>query len=390
MIERTLPRRPALRSAGLPGLMVVPEPPPTRSFAAVVARVLRCRRCSLMLADDDGNLLVEESVGLPTGVDGAARAALDASVAGLVAQSRTPLLVNSSADRAGWPHPVGVYAEESFVSFPIELPDGTVGVVNATDREDGSGFGPADLAVLADLTRFYASTFDAPARRDVRRLRAELRRERARFIQRQESERQRLARELHDDAGHALTAAILRLDMAAGRLIGQGELTDALGMIREALVECAEHLHDLAFELQPRLLADLGLAPALRSLARRIRELGLVEVELVIDGDERRLQTDTELATFRIAQEAATNVLKHAGAGKLTFAIAFAPDQVVLDVLDDGDGFAPAEPGDGGRSRQGLNGMRERAELVGGVLEVLSRPGAGTTIRALLPDRSIS
>jgi signal transduction histidine kinase len=342
-----------------------------------------------MLASDDDDLIVEESVGLPAGLAGAARAALDASVAGRVAQTRTPLLVNRPADRAGWPRPVGVYADEAFVSYPIELPDGTVGVVNATDREDGSDFGPADLELLDELAWFYASTFDAAARRDVRRLRAELRRERARFIQRQESERQRLARELHDDAGHALTAAILRLDMAAGRLIGHGELTDALGAIRDALVECAEHLHDLAFQLQPRLLADLGLAPALRSLARRIRELGSVEVELVLRGDERRLQTETELAAFRIAQEAVTNALKHARAEKLSLAIAFAPDQLVLEVHDDGDGFAPASPGNAGRSRQGLNGMRERAELVGGVLDVLSRPGAGTTIRAVLPDRSV-
>ena len=387
MGQRTLLDRPLKEADRSSGVVAAPERPGARSFVSVVARALRCRRCSLMLVGDDGQLVVEESVGLPAGLDAHARAPLEGSVAGQVIQSGEPLVVNGPIERAGSPDPIGVYASDAFISFPIELPDGTAGVVNVTDREDGTPFGPDDLALLAELTSFFASTFDTPARREVWRLRAELRRERARSIQREEAERQRLARELHDDAGHALTAAILRLDMAAGRLIGRGELTEALDAIRGGLVECAEHLHDLAFRLQPRLLADLGLAPALRSLARRIREVGAVEVDVTVDGEERRLHTDAELAAFRIAQEAATNSLKHAKAGKITFALTFGEDGVTIEICDDGTGFVLAPSSDGSRSRQGLNGMRERAELVSGVLEILSRSGVGTTIRARLPAR---
>jgi signal transduction histidine kinase len=375
------PSRPNRREV----LVVVPDRSRVAAFAPVVARALRCRRCSVMLADADGHLVVEESVGLPAGLNGAARVPVGSGVAGRVAEDRRPLLVNDPVERTGWPRPVGIYASESFISYPIELPDGTVGVVNATDREDGGGFGPEDLALLSELATFYASTFDAPARRDVRRLRADLRRERATFIRTQEEERRRLARELHDDAGHTLTAAILRLDMAAQRLIGRGELTEAIDDVRGALVECAEQLHDLAFELQPRLLADLGLAPALRSLARRLREAGAA-AHLTIRGEERRLDADAELAAFRIAQEATTNALKHAHASRITLTLVFEEDGIVLEIADDGIGLTSSPCRDGRRDCHGLHGMRERAELVGGVLEIAGRPAEGTTVRARLPE----
>jgi signal transduction histidine kinase len=368
--------------------MLVVATRPT-DFAAVVGRALRCRRCSVMLADEDGTLVVEESVGLPDDLEGSARVAVGAGVAGLVAQRGEPLVVNVAADRAGWPRPVGVYADETFISFPIALPDGTVGVVNATDCESGRRFSTEDLALLADLATFYASTFDAPARRDVRHLRAELRRERARYIRKQEEERRRLARELHDDAGHALTAAILRLDMTAQRLIGHGELTEAIDAVRDALVECADHLHELAFELQPRLLADLGLGPALRSLVRRLRDAADVQIELRTHGAEHRLEPEVELAAFRIAQEATTNALKHAGGSRIGLALSFEEHGVVLEIVDDGVGFARRSKRKDERCHHGLSGMRERAELVGGVLDLTSRPGEGTTIRARLPNLAI-
>ena len=366
-------------------LVVVPDRSERATFAPVVARALRCRRCSVMLPDADGQLVVEESVGLPAGVDGTARVPFGGGVAGRVAQDRAPLLVNEVAERGGWPRPVGSYLTDAFISYPIELPDGTVGVVNATEREDGTPFGSEDLALLAELTRFYASTFDAPARREVRRLRADLRRERARFIRTQEDERRRLARELHDDAGHALTAAILRLDMAAQRLIGKGELTDAIEDVRGTLVQCAEHLHDFAFELQPRLLADLGLTPALRSLTRRLRESCGLDVQLCTSGNDRRLGAEVELAAFRIAQEATTNALKHARATRIAVTLAYEADGVVVEIADDGVGLDPATRPDDGRDHHGLAGMRERAELVGGVVEIAGSPGEGTTVRARLP-----
>ncbi|MDQ3045420.1 MAG: histidine kinase, partial [Chloroflexota bacterium] len=316
----TIVRMPARPSSRVTHRGTAPAKSPTHAaphadgFCALVARLLRCRRCSLMLPGDSGQLIVEDGVGLPTGIVGAVGGAIRSGVADSVARTHAPLVVNERTDRGNRPAASGYYATKAFISYPLLLPDGTTGAINVTEREDESSFGADDLALLGQLAGFYVSTFDVAARREVLRLRAELRRLRAASIRTQEAERQRLARELHDDAGHALTGAILRLDMAGQTLIGSGPLTEAIGEIRGALTECADHLHDLAFSLRPRLLTDLGLAPALRALARRARAASGLSIEVNQAGAERRLDEDVELTAFRIAQEATTNALKHAHA----------------------------------------------------------------------------
>ncbi len=342
-----------------------------------------------MLADEQGELVVVESIGLPPELIGVARVAVGSGVAGRVALSNVPVLVNRQDDRAGLPRPIGVYEADAFISYPIPLPDGTTGVLNATDRVDGRPFDASDLDLLGELSAFYASTFDAHTHREVLRLRNELRRLRSRTVRVQEEERQRLARELHDDAGHALTAAILRLDMTAQRMIGSGEVTDTLASVRSVLTECADHLHDLAFQLRPRLLTDLGLAPAMRSLGRRIRDASGIDAIVTIHGDVRRLTDETELSAFRIAQEATTNALKHARASRISIDLHFLDEWIILEIADDGVGLSPTvrDATGAGRDHHGLQGMRERAEMVGGVLEVGTAEGGGTHIRARLPAR---
>lgn len=356
-------------------------------FAALVSRVLNARRCSLMLTDDEGNLIIEEAVGLPPYFAGSSRAALGRGLAMRVAAEGSPLVVNQPTEHSALPAACGMYSSEAFVIYPLSLPDGTTGVINVTERDGNAGFGPTELDLLADLVRFYVSTFDSRARQDVLKLRREVRRLRGREIRSLESERKRLARELHDDAGHALTAAILRIDIAAGDVSGNDQIGQTLANVRQTLHECAGHLHDLAFDLQPRLLIDLGLAPAIRSLARRAREASNLEVEVEILGTERRLDGETELAAFRIAQESITNAMKYASASRIDLELAFVADGVGIAIQDDGVGFDldTLLPEHGTRDRHGLHGMRERAEVAGGAFDVSSSPGHGTTIRARLP-----
>jgi signal transduction histidine kinase len=342
-----------------------------------------------MLSDDDGNLVIEDAVGLPSYFSGTARSPLGSGVATRVARSGSPLVVNGPQERRTLPATQGIYTTSAFVIYPIALPNGTTGVVNVTDRVDNTPFEQADLETLAELVTFYVSTFDSPARQEVLRLRRELKRVRAREIRALETERKRLARELHGDAGHALTAAILRIDMAAREVGGNEDVTTTLGTVREALTDCADHLHDMAFHLQPRLLTDLGLAPAIRSLARRARESADIEVEVSVLGDARRLDPETELTLFRIAQESLTNVLKYAQATRVELELAFVADGVGIAIRDDGIGFelAPGFTEERTRDRHGLHGMRERAEMVGGAFDITSSSGDGTTIRARLPER---
>ena len=279
---------------------------------------------------------------------------------------------------------VGADAAVSSVSVPVALGDGTTGFLTVADPEDGRPFSPADRLLLEHLAATYAVMQSTPTRREVLRLRSDVRAVRRQAIRAAEGERQRLARELHDDIGHALTTAILSLDMSAQRVPANSAARDALTAGREALTECANCLHEFAFHLRPRVLNDLGLTPALRGLARRVCEMGTLDAVVTVHGRERRLGDDTELAAFRIVQEALTNALKHARATRISIDVTFADGSVELEICDDGAGFNPATV-NRDRGRQGLLGMRERAELAGGVLDLQSRQGYGTTVWARLP-----
>jgi signal transduction histidine kinase len=355
----------------------------TPGFCGVVSRVLRCRRCSLMVAGLDDRLVVEDAVGFPPGVASVVGAVAGNGLATRVAKEGRPLLVRGRSDFDSWPPTDRRYSTDSFMCYPMTLPGGGTAVVNVTEREDGRRFDEHDLETLGQLVALYVSTYDAPARRETLRLRGEIKNLRRHAIRVQEQERHRIARDLHDGSGHALSAAILRLDMLTNSTADPAAL-EAIAVAKEALLECADHLHENAFQLRPRVLLDLGIAPALRSLARRLRQA--IDVDVRIYGDERRFGDQIELALFRIAQEATTNAIRHARAKHLTISLVGGEEAVALEVNDDGVGLpALGEAGGDEHDGQGLRSMRERAELVEGVLEIQTQPGAGTTVRAILP-----
>jgi signal transduction histidine kinase len=370
-----------------PALSVLPAPEQDAPrFCNLVARILHCRRCLMMLWGNDGRLVVDESVDLHDQHSTSASVAFRRNEIDRNQRKIALHPVRERPVRNNSPSAFGAYVTDSLISFPIELPDGVSGILTVIDREDGKPFGPDDLDLLEQLGQFYASTYETPARREALRLRSELRVLRKESIRAEERERQRLSRELHDDVGHALTTAILGIDMQWQRLPSDDATRDALIAAREALTHCADHLHDFAFHLRPIVLQDLGLTPALRSLARRVSETGAVNAEVIVYGQERRASNDVELAAFRIVQEGLTNALKHAQASRITIKVTFAEESLELVISDDGVGFSSyATELYWGRHGQGIAGMRERAELVGGFLEVVSQKGCGAEIWALLP-----
>jgi signal transduction histidine kinase len=371
----------------MPALSVLPAPEQDAPrFCNLVARILRCRRCLMMLWGNDGRLVVDESVDLHDQRPNSASVSLRRNEIDRNQRKITLHPVRELPVRNNSPSAFGAYVTDALVSFPIDLPDGVSGILTVIDREDGKPFGPDDLDLLEQLGQFYASTYETPARREALRLRSELRVLRKESIRAEERERQRLSRELHDDVGHALTTAILGIDMQWQRLPSDDATRDALIAAREALTHCADHLHDFAFHLRPIVLQDLGLTPALRSLARRVNETGAVNAEVIVYGQERRASNDVELAAFRIVQEALTNALKHAQASQITIKVTFTEESLELVISDNGVGFSSfAKELYWGRHGQGISGMRERAELVGGFLEVVSQKGCGAEIWALLP-----
>ncbi|TVO58768.1 CHASE3 domain-containing protein [Denitromonas halophila] len=199
-----------------------------------------------------------------------------------------------------------------------------------------------------------------------------------------ETEQARLARELHDELGALLTAA--RMDTAW--LVRKLD-PDALAPHRERFDRLLETLDQgislkrrIIDDLQPPLLRELGLVVALRSLAEDFAERSGAELHLDLPKGDLPLSAEAALALYRIAQEALTNIRRHAGARTVTVALSCKDEAVQLRIEDDGTGFVPARVG---RRHYGLAGMRHRMQMFSGVCEIDSRPGAGTRIRARLP-----
>jgi len=193
--------------------------------------------------------------------------------------------------------------------------------------------------------------------------------------------RARWARELHDETLQGLTG--VRMVLSAG--LARDDLAVLRGAAESADAHLGEEmrsLRDLIAELRPAALDDLGLGPAIESLAKRQAEIGgfAVDVEIAVDGRER-LGRDTENAIYRIVQEALNNAVKHAGADRVRLRVRQLSDHLEISVHDDGRGFDPGRVAEG----FGLTGMRERAMLEGGRLSVTSADGGPTCVTAVLP-----
>ena len=210
----------------------------------------------------------------------------------------------------------------------------------------------------------------------------------AKTISAQEEERKRLARELHDDSAQTLTAVLMTLKTAEDALpAGPHDARKAMDRSRSQLELALREIRKAIVDLRPSALDDLGLAAAARTYAtEHLRPHG-IKVAFSVSGDEQRATGAAATAVFRIVQEAVSNAARHSGARKVRISLDFGPSAVVTEVKDDGAGFDPAgfhQPQESGRGL-GLLGMRERAELFGGDVEIESGPGKGTTVRVRIP-----
>lgn len=192
----------------------------------------------------------------------------------------------------------------------------------------------------------------------------------------QERERARLSRDLHDQIGQALTGVMLLLEERSG---STGDRIKAKALVAQTI----DDVRRLARALRPSVLDEVGLEAALRQQAREMQERTSMKIEVVVHV-RTPLPEDYEIAIYRVAQEALTNIARHAGAQNASVVLTGTNEAVQLTVEDDGKGFDPSA--DAGE-HIGLAGMRERMELLGGSLRVETGPGEGTTIHARLPVR---
>lgn len=203
-------------------------------------------------------------------------------------------------------------------------------------------------------------------------------------ISAQEEERKRVARELHDETAQSLTSLLVRLRIAE-RASSVEEMRAAIAEVRELAGRTLDEVRNLAVELRPSALDDLGLVPALRWYTKQYAERHGIEVDFEARSLGERLAGLVELVFYRVIQEALTNVAKHAGARHVSILLERSGDTVRATIRDDGQGFDVAATL---RSRErglGLFGMHERLTLVGGDLRIESETGRGTRVVAEVP-----
>jgi len=248
-----------------------------------------------------------------------------------------------------------------------------IGVAIAHDKiGPGPSFSDDDLRLAETLAQRAAVAVDLSERvsRDAVR----------RVVEAQELERARLARELHDETGQALTSILLGLKPLEQ---GASDATvAAVASVRELVVSTLQGVRRLAVELRPSALDDFGLVPAVERLADTFREQTGMLVDLETQLGEERLPGEVETALYRIVQEALTNVVKHAEAGRVSILLTRKDGGALAVVEDDGLGF---DPGAARKEGLGLVGIRERVGLLGGRLRIESSTGAGTTLVAQVP-----
>ena len=267
-------------------------------------------------------------------------------------------------------------AATSGLYVPLLVRDAAIGVIIAHDKlAPDPRFGDADLRLAEQFAARAAIAVDLSRRVERDSLR--------RVVAGQELERQRLARELHDETGQALTSILLGLKTVEDAPTLE-KVRAGANELRELVVATLHDVRRLAVELRPKALDDFGLVAALERLAQTFSEATGIEVQLEATLGGERLPGEVETTLYRIVQEALTNTIKHAGARKISILLMRRGGAATAVIEDDGRGFDPTAVREDGL---GLLGMRERVALLEGKLTVESSPDAGTTLVAEVPLR---
>jgi PAS domain S-box-containing protein len=221
------------------------------------------------------------------------------------------------------------------------------------------------------------------------RMQQQLRQLSRQVLQAQEEERRRISRELHDVIAQTLTGINIRLSTLKKEAgLSRRGFDRNLEQTRKLVEKSVEIVHQFARELRPAVLDDLGLIPALHSFAKLFSQRTRIHVHLKIPKGIEQLSSDQRTILYRVAQEAFTNVARHAKAGRVELSITKQPDRISMNIQDDGKSFDVERVLQAKNGKHlGLLGMRERLEMVGGNFGVVSTPGSGTTITAQIPLR---
>lgn len=291
----------------------------------------------------------------------------------LIADARPLRLDDLTRDPRAVGFPPNHPPMRSFLGVPVMTRGVAFGNLYLAEKQPRGSFTDEDEEIVTLLAAQAAVAIDnaGSVQRDALR----------RAVQAQEAERRRLARELHDETGQALTSMLLGLAAVERAETAEAARVAAVAL-RELVVETLQNVRRLAVELRPSALDDFGLEPALRRLGQTVRESGALDVQVETRLGPGRLLPEVETAIYRIVQEALTNVVKHASAARVSIVVTRIPEKLVVIIEDDGSGFDPSVvPHEG----LGLLGMRERVKLLDGTLTIDAGRGSGTTLAVELP-----
>ncbi|MGZ8633716.1 MAG: sensor histidine kinase [Solirubrobacteraceae bacterium] len=343
-------------------------------------RALVDARAMLVALREDDDLVVQAAAGEVPGDVVGRRIAIAGSVAGDVLRTQQPERLADAATRLRFALAVHLGASTGLI-VPLVFRGEAVGVLAAFDRVvAGPDFTAEDMRLMQAFAASAATAVMTAQNVTARGLQ--------RSVEASERERLRWARELHDETLQELAA--LRIALSSARKSGDAP---ALGQAADEAVERATAaiaaLRNLITDMRPAALDELGAGPAVEALVDRTRRLSdltiTTEIDLAYEAgrEPERHLPETEVAIYRLVQEALTNAVKHAGEAAVHVSITDSEQAVTIRVHDDGPGFEP----DAHHEGFGLIGARERVALTGGTLHIESCPGAGTTLEASLPMR---
>lgn len=334
-------------------------------------------RSLVILLRDGNDLVIASAAGHAHAQIGARIPAAESTSGDVMLAKRATRVADPASRLRISPDRLGVSAARFALIVPLLYRGEALGVMLAFDRGQGEPeFGADDEQLLVAFAASAATAVATAQTVQSDRLRHSL--------DAAEAERKRWARELHDETLQAL-GSMKVLASAARRGGDPGQMRTALEQLADGLEEQIESVHTVISELRPAALDDLGLRPAIESLAERHAAVQGAEVVCELDlpdpvGGVARLAPEVETTVYRLVQEALNNVAKHAKATRVRVGVSASNGSVTVEVVDDGTGFDVSDPSAG----FGLAGMRERVTLAGGSL-IIESGSAGTAVRATLP-----
>ena len=326
-------------------------------------RLTRAEGSAVLLLEDETGLQVKSSSGLPLPIFG--RLPVDQAFAGQVIRQKEPLLLDNPQN---WVHAYDRNpAVQSLLAVPLCVDKTALGVLDVVNKP--GGFSEADVRVM--------KLFADQAAVSIEHAQLHQRAEKLAVLE----ERQRLARELHDSVTQAIYSVTLyadaaRMALAAGKQeVASSHLQELRSMAREAMLD----MRLLIFELHPPVLEKEGLATAVQTRLETVEARSGLQSSFHVEGEEQRLPLFIEEDLYRIVQEVLNNAVKHARAQQVTVHMLFAEHHFELEICDDGIGFDPAVARQSGG--MGLRSIQERAQRIGGLLTVDSRPDKGSALK---------